>query len=235
MWGSTLVFASAVQVITGLFLWMCYSPSNQGAWESVYYIQHEMVGGWFLRGLHHFMAQAMIVLLVLHLMQVVIDGAYRAPREVNFWLGLILMLIVLSLSLTGYLLPWDQKGYWATRVATNLMGIVPVIGPQLQKLVVGGERLRQLHAHAILRPACRRAAAAAGGLSGGARRAVPPARPARQGAVQESRHHVLARPGAERRRGLPRGAGSRGVFHREAASCSASTLLGRRRADYLGR
>src|SRR6185437_13974264 len=138
VWGSTLVFAFTVQLITGVFLWMCYSPSGQTAWESVYYIQHEMQGGWLLRGIHHFMAQAMIVLLALHLMQVVIDGAYRAPREVNFWLGLILMQIVLGLSLTGYLLPWDQKGYWATRVATNLMGLVPVIGGDLQQLVVGG-------------------------------------------------------------------------------------------------
>jgi ubiquinol-cytochrome c reductase cytochrome b subunit len=70
-------------------------------------------------------------------MQVVIDGAYRAPREVNFWLGLVLMMIVLGLSLTGYLLPWDQKGYWATRVATNLMGLAPG-GDKLQQLVVGG-------------------------------------------------------------------------------------------------
>ena len=126
VWGSTLVFAFVVQVITGVFLWMAYSPSTQTAWESVYYIQHEMQGGWLLRGMHHFMAQAMVVLLALHLMQVVIDGAYRAPREVNFWLGLILMQIVLGLSLTGYLLPWDQKGYWATKVATNLMSLVPV-------------------------------------------------------------------------------------------------------------
>ncbi len=80
----------------------------------------------------------MVVLLVLHLMQVVIDGAYRAPREINFWLGLVLMQIVLGLSLTGYLLPWDQKGFWATRVATNLMGLVPVVGERLQQLVVGG-------------------------------------------------------------------------------------------------
>jgi ubiquinol-cytochrome c reductase cytochrome b subunit len=138
VWGSTLVFAFTAQVITGLFLWMCYSPSSQTAWESVYFIQHEMQGGWLLRGLHHFMAQAMVVLLALHLLQVVVDGAYRAPREVNFWLGLILMQLVLGLSLTGYLLPWDQKGYWATRVATNLMGIVPYVGSDLQKLVVGG-------------------------------------------------------------------------------------------------
>ena len=96
VWGSTLVFTFAVQAITGMFLWMAYSPSAQTAWESVYYIQNEMQGGWLLRGLHHFTAQAMIVLLVLHLMQVVIDGAYRAPREVNFWLGLVLMQIVLG-------------------------------------------------------------------------------------------------------------------------------------------
>ncbi len=138
VWGSTLVFAFAVQAITGIFLWMAYSPSSQTAWESVYYIQHEMYGGWLLRGIHHFMAQAMVVLLALHLMQVVIDGAYRAPREVNFWMGIILLKITLGLSLTGYLLPWDQKGYWATRVATNLAAIIPFVGPAIQKVVVGG-------------------------------------------------------------------------------------------------
>ena len=139
VWGSTLVFAFVVQMITGTFLWMAYSPSNQTAWESVYYIQHEMSGGWLLRGIHHFMAQAMVVLLMLHLIQVVVAGAYKAPREFNFWIGLLLMLIVLGLSLTGYLLPWDQKGYWATNVATELMTSLPVFGPALQKLVVGGD------------------------------------------------------------------------------------------------
>ena len=105
VWGSTLVFAFVMQVVTGIFLSMSYSPSSQTAWESVYYIQHEMQYGWLLRGLHHFMAQVMVVLLVLHLLQVVADGAYRAPREVNFWVGLVLMLIVLGLSLTGYSWP----------------------------------------------------------------------------------------------------------------------------------
>jgi len=135
VWGSTLLFAFFVQVVTGLFLWMAYSPSTQTAWESVFYIQNQMQGGWLLRGVHHFMAQAMVVLLALHLMQVVIDRAYQAPREVNFWLGLVLMLIVLGLALTGYLLPWDQKGYWATRVATNLMNLTD---RRLPPLVVGG-------------------------------------------------------------------------------------------------
>jgi ubiquinol-cytochrome c reductase cytochrome b subunit len=139
VWGSTLTFFFVVQVITGLFLWMSYSPSSQTAWESVYYIQHQMWGGWFLRGLHHFVAQAMTVLLVLHLMQVVIDGAYKAPREVNYWFGVGLLLLVLALSLTGYLLPWDQNGYWATAVSTNIVGMSPGLGQPLQTVVVGGD------------------------------------------------------------------------------------------------
>ncbi len=138
VWGSTLVMAFATQVITGIFLWMAYSPSTQTAWESVYYIQHEMAGGWLLRGIHHFMAQAMVVLLGVHFLQVVIDGAYRAPREINFVLGLILMLIVLGLALTGYLLPWDQKGYWATKVGTELSSLAPGAGPAVKTLAVGG-------------------------------------------------------------------------------------------------
>ena len=138
VWGSTLTFTFVVQIITGIALWMAYSPSSQTAWESVYYTQNEMFGGWFLRGLHHYTAQAMNILLVLHLMQVLIDGAYKAPREVNFWFGLVLLQLVLALSLTGYLLPWDQKGFWATKVATNIVAITPMVGPALQKLIIGG-------------------------------------------------------------------------------------------------
>src|SRR5262245_59275553 len=136
--GSMLVFAFVTQAITGIFLWMAYSPSSTTAYESVYYIQHEMTGGWLLRGIHHFMSQAMIVTMGLHLFQVVWDGAYRPPREFNYWLGLILMMLVMGLGLTGYLLPWDQKGYWATNVATNLMTLSPGVGKELQQLAVGG-------------------------------------------------------------------------------------------------
>jgi ubiquinol-cytochrome c reductase cytochrome b subunit len=138
VWGSTLVFALAVQFVTGVILWMAYSANAQGAWESVYFIQYEMWGGWMLRGIHHYMAQATTILLVLHLMQVVIDGAYKAPREVNFWFGLALLGLVLALSLTGYLLPWDQKGYWATKVATSIAAITPFVGPEMARLLVGG-------------------------------------------------------------------------------------------------
>ena len=82
----------------------------------------------------------MVVLLAIHLIQVIVDGAYKAPREINFWLGLILMQIVLGLSLTGYLLPWDQKGYYATQVTTKIVGATPVVGPDLQELAQGGPK-----------------------------------------------------------------------------------------------
>ncbi len=138
VWGSTLVFTFSVQMITGFFLWTAYSPSANTAWESVYYIENVMTFGSVVRGLHHFTAQLMIVLMAIHLVQVIIDGAYKAPREVNFWLGLVLLQIVLGLSLTGYLLPWDQKGYYATQVSTKIMGNAPLIGQQAQELIQGG-------------------------------------------------------------------------------------------------
>jgi ubiquinol-cytochrome c reductase cytochrome b subunit len=138
VWGSTLTFAFFVQIITGVALWLCYSPGAHSAWESVFYIQNHVTGGMLLRGLHHYTAQAMTILLVLHRMQVVIDGAYKAPREVNFWFGLVLLCLVLALSLTGYLLPWDQKGFWATKVATNIVAITPGVGLSLEKILVGG-------------------------------------------------------------------------------------------------
>jgi ubiquinol-cytochrome c reductase cytochrome b subunit len=138
VFGSALAVVFLVQVFTGLLLMTSYSPSSATAWASVFYISYEMWLGWFIRGVHHFAAQAMVVLLVLHLVQVVWAGAFRRPREFNWWFGMALLFLTLGFSLSGYLLPWDQKGYWATKVATNIMGGAPLIGPTLQKVVVGG-------------------------------------------------------------------------------------------------
>lgn len=138
VWGSCLAFTFMIQLITGLLLVTGYSPGDSTAWASVYYIQYQVDFGWLIRGLHHFGSQAMIVLICLHMLQVVIAGAHLPPREVNWWLGLILLGLVLAMSLTGYLLPWDQKGYWATQVATNIVGGLPRVGPWLQKIVIGG-------------------------------------------------------------------------------------------------
>jgi ubiquinol-cytochrome c reductase cytochrome b subunit len=138
VWGSCLAFVLGVQLITGVLLMTAYSPGDSTAWSSVYFIQYEMDFGWLIRGLHHFGSQTMVVLLGIHMLQVVIAGAHLPPREVNWWLGLALLAAVLGLSLTGYLLPWDQKGYWATQVATNIAGNLPFLGPMIQKVVVGG-------------------------------------------------------------------------------------------------
>src|SRR5437588_6543999 len=138
VWGSTLAFVFMIQLVTGILLMTSYSAGDNTAWSSVYFIQYQMDFGWFIRGLHHFGSQTMVVLLGIHMLQVVIAGAHLPPREINWWLGLGLLALVLGLSLTGYLLPWDQKGYWATQVATNIAGNQPVIGAQLQKIIVGG-------------------------------------------------------------------------------------------------
>jgi quinol-cytochrome oxidoreductase complex cytochrome b subunit/mono/diheme cytochrome c family protein len=138
VWGSTLLFVFLIQLVTGVLLMTAYSPGDSTAWGSVYFIQYEMDFGWFIRGLHHFGSQTMVVLLGLHMLQVVIAGAHLPPREINWWLGLGLLGIVLGLSLTGYLLPWDQKGYWATQVATNISGTIPGVGTFLQRIIIGG-------------------------------------------------------------------------------------------------
>ncbi len=138
VFGSALSSTFLIQLATGLLLMTAYSPSSSTAWGSVWFIQNRMGFGWFLRGIHHFGSQGMVVLLAMHLVQVLWAGAYRAPREVNWWFGMVLLFLTLGFSLTGYLLPWDQKGFWATTVATTIAGNTPGLGPQIQKVIVGG-------------------------------------------------------------------------------------------------
>src|SRR5882762_8164320 len=138
IWGSVLVGCITLQAITGWAMMAYYAPSATTAWASVEHLTYGVSGGWLVRGLHHFGAQAMVVVLALHLLQVAVFGAYKAPREVNWFLGLGLLGVTLGFSLTGYLLPWDQKGYWATRVATNIAGTTPWLGSSIQKLLQGG-------------------------------------------------------------------------------------------------
>lgn len=138
VFGSALTLTFVVQMVTGMLLMTSYAPSATTAWASVYYLTYVEHGGWIVRGLHHFGSQAMVVLLVLHLLQVAVFGAYKRPREMNWFLGLGLLATTLGFALTGYLLPWDQKGYWATQVATNIAGTTPVFGREIQVLMQGG-------------------------------------------------------------------------------------------------
>ncbi|EDM75034.1 Cytochrome b/b6-like protein [Plesiocystis pacifica SIR-1] len=143
VFGSVLTYLFLQQVVLGILLATYYSPSATDAWASTAYIQDQVAGGWFLRGLHHHGSSAMVVVTLLHLMQVVLAGAYRAPREVNWWTGLAMGGLVLAFALTGYLLPWDQKGYWATQVATGIMGTVPG-GEPMQHALQGGDQYGNL-------------------------------------------------------------------------------------------
>jgi quinol-cytochrome oxidoreductase complex cytochrome b subunit len=159
VFGSALAILFLVQVATGLLLACYYSASSREAWGSVHFITHELRLGWFVRGLHHWAASAMIVLLVLHMGQVFLFGADRKPRELGWWTGVVLLFVVLAFSLTGYLLPWDQKGYWATRVSMSIAGTLPVLGERLRAALQGGNDFGTLTLtrfytfHALLLPA----------------------------------------------------------------------------------
>ena len=138
VFGSLLLFVLINQALTGVLLMAFYAPSATDAWASVAYIQDQVQLGWFIRGMHSSGASVMVLGMAAHLGQVALFGAYRAPREASWLSGLFLLLLVLGFALTGYLLPWDQKGYWATQVATSLLGATPLVGETLQTLVQGG-------------------------------------------------------------------------------------------------
>jgi len=141
-WGNAvraaMVFALIVQAITGLVLWMHYSPSAQTAWESVYYIQYELPGGWLLRGIHHYTAQVLVALLALYVAGMVLLGEYRWPKELVFWTAIFLLLCSMALCLTGDLLSWDRNAFSATTVRVRFLTLLPVIGQSLLKVAIGG-------------------------------------------------------------------------------------------------
>jgi len=142
--GSVLLFLLLVQFATGILLAFYYSPSATDAWASVAYIEDQVTLGWLIRGLHHHGASAIVVAAGLHLLQTAVYGAYKKPREVNWLLGVVLLALLLAFALTGYLLPWDQTGYWATKVATGIAGSTPLLGDQLQQVVQGGNEYGNL-------------------------------------------------------------------------------------------
>ena len=137
-WPGAILFTFVVQAITGFFLWMFYSPSSQTAWESVYYIQYEVAGGWLLRGIHHYNAQVLVALTGLYFLWIVLTGAYRRPREFVYWTVVLMGLCALGGCLTGDLLSWDQNSYYATKTRVDFLNLLPLVGGPLCKLAAGG-------------------------------------------------------------------------------------------------
>lgn len=136
--GGVTLFLFGVQVVTGTLLVLYYKPTPDAAFDSVKYITSVVEFGWLIRSVHHWAANLMIVFLVLHLARVFIQAAYKYPRELIWLMGIGLLAVTIGFGFTGYLLPWDQRAYWATVVGTEIAGGVPVVGPALLDLLRGG-------------------------------------------------------------------------------------------------
>ncbi len=135
--GSVALFLFLTQAFTGALLAFNYAPTPGDAYNSLRYILAEVTAGRLMRGLHHWGASMMIVIVVLHMTQVFLYGAYKKPREATWMVGVVLLLVTLAYGLTGYLLPWDNRAYWGTVVATQIAAQVPVLGPYLVRLLGG--------------------------------------------------------------------------------------------------
>src|SRR6266487_6218518 len=144
VFGSGLLFLFLSQIITGVFLAMYYVPSADHAHTTVAYITKEVTGGSFLRSIHAYGSSAIIIVLLLHLTQTFLYGSYKGRRELLWISGCVLLALMLGMAFTGYLLPWDQKAYFATTVGTNMATDVPFLGGWLKRLMRGGNEMGTL-------------------------------------------------------------------------------------------
>jgi quinol-cytochrome oxidoreductase complex cytochrome b subunit len=142
--GSATLFVAAIQGATGILLTIYYVPSPDHAYDSILYITNEVTGGWLIRGLHHYASSALVILCVLHMLRIIIHGAYKYPRELTWITGVFLLLIMIGFGFTGYLLPWDQKAYWATAVGTQMAGTPPFVGDFLLNVIRGGKEITEI-------------------------------------------------------------------------------------------
>jgi len=137
--GGTPAYLFVVQIVTGILLAFYYKPAPQTAYESVRYITDEASFGWFIRGMHKWAATLMVAAVVLHQMRVYFTGAYRKPREMNWLVGMCLLLLTLIVGFTGYSLVYEQLSYWGATVGANITDNVPVVGVYMKQMLLGGE------------------------------------------------------------------------------------------------
>jgi ubiquinol-cytochrome c reductase cytochrome b subunit len=142
--GSATLFVFLIQAITGIWQLFYYVPTTDHAYTSLSYLRTSVPYGWLIHGLHYWGAQAMIVLVGLHMIQVFIWGAYKRPRELTWLLGTFLLLMTASMSFSGVLLPWDEVGYFAAQVGTNIASTFPLIGKGIRHFMLGGYSIGQL-------------------------------------------------------------------------------------------
>jgi quinol---cytochrome c reductase cytochrome b subunit, bacillus type len=139
--GAATLTAFIVQAVTGVFLAMYYQADPQNAYSSIQHITHEVTLGWLVRGMHKWGASVFIILMFFHMARVFLFGAYKYPRELNWIVGSLLLVLGILEGFTGYLLPWDQTAYWATAVGINLNATAPFLGPFLANFLQGGAQI----------------------------------------------------------------------------------------------
>ncbi|WP_124727356.1 menaquinol-cytochrome c reductase cytochrome b subunit [Staphylospora marina] len=137
--GGLTFFVVVIQILSGMFLAMYYVPDIVNAHPSVNYLQNEIAMGAIVRGMHHWGASVSIVMLFLHTLRVFFTGSYKHPREFNWLVGILIFFVMLGLGFTGYLLPWDNKAYFATKVGVEIAASVPVLGPYIASFLQGGD------------------------------------------------------------------------------------------------
>ena len=144
--GSASLFLFTIQGVTGIFLTVYYVPSPDQAYNSIQYIMNGVAFGWLIRGIHHWGATLMVIFVFAHMLRTYYYAAYKYPRELTWLTGVVLLLTTLGMGFTGYLLPWNQRAFWATTVGTEIAGTVPIIGDFI--LRVSKRRLRPERSHA---------------------------------------------------------------------------------------
>ena len=157
--GGITLFLFMSQAVTGILLSLYYQPTPESAYNSILYIMNQVNFGWLIRSVHAWGANLMIIFCILHLLRVVIQGAYKRPREVTWMAGMVLLFATLGFGFTGYLLPWDQRAFWATTVGTQIASAVPVLGDSIQAFLRAGNDVsaltlsRFLGVHMLILPA----------------------------------------------------------------------------------
>lgn len=139
--GSASLFLFVVQAVTGIFLTVYYVPSPDHAYDSIQYIMNGVAFGWLIRGIHHWGATLMVLVVFFHMLRTFYFASYKYPRELTWLTGVLLLFLTLGMGFTGYLLPWNQRAYWATTVGTEIPGTVPLIGPWITNFLRGGPDL----------------------------------------------------------------------------------------------
>jgi ubiquinol-cytochrome c reductase cytochrome b subunit len=138
VFGSASLTMLMIQILTGIGLALVYTPSADKAYESLLYLNYQEWGGWFLRALHYYAGSGMVVLVLAHMTQVFLHGAYKYPRELTWVVGVLLLLCTLGMFFSGQILRWDPDAYWGLAVAGSMAGRVPVIGPWVVRVLLGG-------------------------------------------------------------------------------------------------